>query len=408
MLSEQQAVLSAPFDHAGAPLSRVVLVHRADRAHLFFAVHHGVFDDGSAPILLASLITAHGLGPEHLAVAETPSFDVSAQHRETLRDFWTTTLKDAPDNCTLPQLVPDAPRERGEVATSLSDGLTARMQRRTALTGASPFTQVMSAFAWVAGWYGRTDDVVIATVSGASRDAQGLSVVGCLQNTVPVRVALDGATTENLLDRTLDALADAVEHAELPIEDIVAATGAGRHLDRKPFTQLICTQGEVVTEEVDARGLRWRLEPPASDKVEYDLSVTLLHAPDGAEHLVVAYPRSALDSAVAERFLAHLVAALDALGADEELPLVRLDLRTPAERAESRRRYGARPGRRDHPRTATGRRAYRGGRAARRPGRHPPGALARGDQRDPGDVVGGRRLCAARSGPSRRATRLRP
>ncbi|MBX7550191.1 amino acid adenylation domain-containing protein [Streptomyces sp. NPDC004232] len=334
VLAGQLDALGAPFDHAGAPLCRVVLLHRADRAHLLFAVHHGVFDDGSAPALLASLTTAHGLGPEQLPAAQSPSFDLSGHHLATLRDFWTTTLKDAPDNCTLPQLTPGADRTRAEVATRLPDDLTDRMRRRTALTGASPFTQVMSAFAWVAGWYGSTDDVVIATVSGAHRDAQGVSVVGCLQNTVPVRVDLAGATTEDLLERTLDALSDAVDHAELPIEDILAATGAPRHPDGKPFTQLICTQGELATEAVDASGLRWLLEPPVSDQVEYDLSVTLLHAPDGAQHLVVAHPESALDARVAERFLAHLVAALDALGADEHRPLTEHDLLTPAERAE--------------------------------------------------------------------------
>ncbi|MER5796553.1 amino acid adenylation domain-containing protein [Streptomyces sp. NPDC001980] len=334
VLAEHQAALGAPFDHAGAPLCRIVLLHRGDRAHLLFAVHHGVFDDGSAAALLTSLTTAHGLGSEHLAAAQPPSLDVSGQHRATLRDFWTTTLKDAPENCTLPQLTPGADRDRAEVTTRLPDDLTDRMRRRAALTGASPFTQVMSAFAWVAGWYGSTDDVVIATVSGVHRDAQGVSVVGCLQNTVPVRVDLVGATTEDLLERTLDALCDAVDHAELPIEDILAATGAPRHPDLKPFTQLICTQGESATEVVDASGLRWLLEQPVSDKVEYDLSVTLLHAPDGAQHLVVAHPERALDARAAERLLSHLVAALAALAADEPRPLTEHDLLTPAERAE--------------------------------------------------------------------------
>ncbi|WP_406839794.1 amino acid adenylation domain-containing protein [Streptomyces sp. AHU1] len=333
-LEHHLTALAAPFDHAGAPLCRITVLHRADRAHLLFSVHHGVFDDGSAPALLASLTTAHGSGPDSLADAEAPQGVLSAERQDVLRKFWATTLDQAPENCSLPQLVPGADRARASVAARLPEALVDRMRRRAAETGASPFTQVMSALAWVAGWYGGTDDMVVATVSGAERDTQGISAVGCLQNTIPIRVDLAGATTESLLDRTLEALLDAVEHAELPLEEILAVTGAPRHPDRKPFTQLMCTQGELFTETVDASGLRWRMDPPGSDQVEYDLSVTLLHAPDGGEHLVVAHPRAALDPGAADRFLDHLVTALGALTAPDARPLTTCDLLGAPERAE--------------------------------------------------------------------------
>ncbi|GAA2265668.1 hypothetical protein GCM10010232_67370 [Streptomyces amakusaensis] len=333
-VDRRAAALGAPFDHSGAPLCRIAVLHRADRAQLLFAVHHGVFDDGSAPALLSSLTTAHGLGPGALADARPPEGVPSAERLDTLRRFWKDTLAGAPEDCSLPQLTPGAGRDRASVAAQLPAALVDRMRRRAAETGASPFTQVMSALAWVAGWYGRTDDVVLATVSGAERDTLGVSVVGCLQNTVPVRVGLAGATTQDLLDRTLEALFDAVEHAELPLEDILTVTGAPRHPDRKPLTQLLCTQGELYTETVDASGLRWRLEPPESDQVEYDLSVTLLHAPDGGERLVVAHPRAAIDARTAEGFLEHLVAALEALADPEARPLIAHDLLSVRERAE--------------------------------------------------------------------------
>ncbi len=333
-LTRHLDTLGTPFDHDGAPLCRIAVLHRADRAHLLFAVHHGIFDDGSATALLSSLTTAHGLGSEELAAAELPQGAPSPQRLDALHHFWTTTLKDAPEDCTLPQLVPGADRDRAEVTTELSPDLVDRMRRHATETGASLFTQVMSALAWVAGWYGGTDDVVIATVSGAERDTQGVAVVGCLQNTIPIRVPLAGATTTDLLDRTLDALFDAVEHAELPLEDILAATGAPRHPARKPFTQLMCTQGELYTETVDSTGTLWRMDPPHSDQVEYDLSVTLLHSPAGGEHLVVAHPRDALDSRTAERFLHHLVAALEALTGTGSPLLTEHPLLTPAERTE--------------------------------------------------------------------------
>ncbi|MFC6091736.1 amino acid adenylation domain-containing protein [Saccharothrix lopnurensis] len=334
VLDHHVSTLGAPFDHSGAPLCRIAVLHRADRAHLLFAVHHGVFDDGSAAALLSSLTTAHGLGPGELADAEPPEGVLSVERLDLLRQFWTTAFEGAPEDCALPQLTPGADRARASLTTRLSDALVDRMSRRAAETGASAFTQVMSALAWVAGWYGRTDDIVVATVSGAERDTRGVSVVGCLQNTIPIRVDLTGATTEDLLDRTLEALFDAVEHADLPIEDILAVTGAPRHPDRKPFTQLLCTQGALHTETIDAAGLRWRMEPPESDQVEYDLSVTLLHAPDGGKHLVVAHPRPALDARTAERFLDHLVAALDALTGAEARLLTAHDLLGARERAE--------------------------------------------------------------------------
>ncbi|WP_327432556.1 non-ribosomal peptide synthetase [Streptomyces sp. NBC_01236] len=333
LLRERVDALGDPFDHAGAPLCRVSVLLGDDRAQLLFGVHHGIFDDGSAAALLDALTTAYAQGPDALPDAGELPPPPQGEQAAALREFWTRTLKEAPADCTLPQLVPGADRTRGSVTAQLPAALVARMRDRARETGASVFTQVMASLAWVAGWYARTDDVVIATASGAGRDTSGASVINCLQNTIPVRVPLSGATTEQLLDRTLEALFDAVEHSELPLEEILAATGAERHPDRKPFTQLMCTQGELFT-EAEGGGLLWRMDPPESDQVEYDLSVTLLHGPQGEEHLVVAHPAQALDGRTAERFLAHLVAALDALTAPHSVPLTGHDLLTAEERAE--------------------------------------------------------------------------
>ncbi|MFE5029607.1 amino acid adenylation domain-containing protein [Streptomyces sp. NPDC056656] len=326
------ASAGAPFAHGSGPLCRVRILVGPERTHCLIGTHHAIFDDDSSAVLLRQLSATYEGGIAHLPAAPRQT-ECEPHDAARAREFWSDTLSACPEDTTLPMSGTADSTESGVLALDVSPGLATRVTALTRECGATPFAQLIAAVAMVTGWYTSRDDLVIATVA-SGRGAADQEVIGCLQNTVPVRLRFDKADTEEVLDRTMDALFDAVEHAGLPIEDILDTAGVRRRPDRKPLTQILCAQ-TVESAPLEAAGLRWRLTQPAPAEAEYDLALTLHHAIDGTMRLEIGHRHAALTTRAAERFGQHVLGALAALCDDGPArPLAELSFLTPEERAE--------------------------------------------------------------------------
>ncbi|MER7989814.1 amino acid adenylation domain-containing protein [Streptomyces noursei] len=323
---------AAPFTHGAGPLCRVRVLTGRERTHCLIGTHHSIFDDDSAAVLLNQLSRAYDKGapsfsPTPAAAAPDP------EHATRLHAFWSAELEDCPPDTALPFAGIADSTASGTLTIGVGPDLFARMTALTRECGATPFAQLLAAAAVVTGWYTSRDDLVVATVT-SGRSAADQETIGCLQNTVPVRLRFDRADTEEVLVRTMDALFDAVDHAALPIEDILDTAGVRRLPGRKPLTQILCAQ---TTESAPLRtaGLDWRLTQSAPVEAEYDLALTLHHALDGAVQLQIGYRHAALTPQAAERFGQHLLQALGILSSDGlPRPLAELSLLSPEEQAE--------------------------------------------------------------------------
>lgn len=326
------ASAGSAFVHGSGPLCRVRILVGPRRTHCLIGTHHAVFDDDSSAVLLHQLSAAYDRGAAHLPAAPLPA-GPDPQAAAQARQFWSDTLSACPEDTALALTGTAGSTESGVLALDVGAGLAHRVAALTRECGATPFAQFIAAAAMVTGWYTSRDDLVLATVAGG-RSAADQEVIGCLQNTVPVRLRFDNADTEQVLDRTMDALFDAVEHAGLPIDDILDTAGVRRRPDRKPLTQILCAQ-TVEAAPLEAAGLRWRLTQSAGAEAEYDLALTLHHALDGTMRLEIGHRHAALTPRAAERFGQHVLVALAAL-CDEgpARPLSELSFLTAEERAE--------------------------------------------------------------------------
>ncbi|GAB7035675.1 amino acid adenylation domain-containing protein [Streptomyces sp. NPDC021749] len=323
------AEAGAPFPHGAGPLCRIRIVGTPGRTHCLVGVHHAVFDEDSAAVLLRQLARAYTDGPEVLTAADPHRPPPQPARLAALHAFWTDHLAGAPADTALPHLASAAGAGTGHgvVSLPLDAELAAALRRRTRESGATPFVQVLAAVAVVVGWYGDAEDVVLATVA-TTRTAADAEVIGCLQNTLPVRLPLHGADTASVLDRTTDALFDALDHCDLPIEDILTVLRATRRPGRTPLTQIICTQATAPA-PLTTGDLRWQLVPAEDVQSEYGLAVTLHQDPAGGLSLTVGYDRAALPAASARLFAEHLAGALTAFGTAPAAPLSALRLFTP-------------------------------------------------------------------------------
>ncbi|MFH9089857.1 amino acid adenylation domain-containing protein [Streptomyces sp. NPDC017673] len=333
LLAAESALLAVPFEHGGGPLCRIRALVGPRRTHCLIAVHHAVFDDDSTALLLSALTGAYAdpatTGP---AAGDRDDEPAPRADGERLRAFWRRYLEGCPQRTELPWTRSAAGRRKRTVVQDLPAALRDRMRHRARTTGASPFAQFLGAVAAVTAWYLDRDDVVLAVpVSG--REDDGDRRIDCLQNTVPVRVDLAGADTSTVVDRAVDALFDALDHAGLPFEEILSGVRAVREPGRKPLAQILCTETAPVP-AVEAGGLRWTIGETDTGEAEYDCCLALRHLPDGGMRIELVHREGALPPERARNTVAHVTRLLERLTEDPVRPLAAVDLLGETEEAE--------------------------------------------------------------------------
>ncbi len=308
-----------------------------ERTDCLVAVHRAVFDRESGAIFLRQLAAAYAR-PDCAAAPASPAEDRAPARSASRRRFWADHLAGCPSGITLPLSTdgpPPGPRHDRRI---VEPELAARMASCTRRTGTTPFGQFVAAVALVAGWYTDRDDLVL----GIETDTRGddtAALIGCLRNTVPLRVDLRSEDTSRFLCRVRDALAGVTAHADASVEEMLARTGVGLHPTCGALTQIVCAEA-VRTPEVAEDRRVWCLGETRGDEVEYDVHLTLRHLSGERLRLELIARPGALSARHAERLLEHLAGALEALTAEPGRPPAALGLLTAGERKELRRLDG--------------------------------------------------------------------
>jgi phthiocerol/phenolphthiocerol synthesis type-I polyketide synthase E len=326
-----QDELIMSFRDRGGSLCTIRALVAPERTDCLVAVHRAVFDRKSSAILLRQLAAAYSRPDGMVSTASVAEVRTAARSSR-LRRFWADHLAGCPSVTTLPLTTDGPPPDPQNRRRIIEPELAARMGLCARRTGTTPFGQFVAAVALVVGWYTDRDDLVL----GIETDARGndtAALIGCLRNTLLLRVDLATDDTSHLLRRVRDALAGVTEHADAPVEDILARTEVGLNPGCGALTQIVCAEA-VLAPEVAEDGRVWRLGETHGDEVEYDVHLTLCHLPDGGSRLELTARSGTLSARHAERLMEHLVAALDSLTAEPGRPPAALDLLTDDERDE--------------------------------------------------------------------------
>ncbi|KOV67057.1 hypothetical protein ADL00_16670 [Streptomyces sp. AS58] len=246
---------SAPFDLARAPLfrARLVRLSEADRL-LLVSVHHSAFDAASVALLDHEVIELCRAAAEGRAV-ELPSLPVQYADYSTWQRsrydngefepdlaYWRQRLAGLPPVHALP-----LDRRRPPVRSNTGDTVrfavpeevghaVAALARRA---GTTPFTVLLAAFtALLSRTSGSADVVVGVPVSGRVLP-EVAPLIGMFVNTVVLRTDVSGNPTfGELIARTRDAVADALEHSELPFQKLVEELSPERDPSVSPLYQI--------------------------------------------------------------------------------------------------------------------------------------------------------------------------
>ena len=160
-----------------------------------------------------------------------------------LRAFWRETLSGAPSMIQLPQ---DRPRPSkptfaaGVTRLSLPDGLLPRLEGVARSLRVNAQAVLLAALQAVLLRYTGQDDLVVG-VPVAGRDRQEThGLVGYFINTLPVRcLASEGASFADMVRGASTATLAALDHALLPLEEVIAVAGVARVPNANPLFQVL-------------------------------------------------------------------------------------------------------------------------------------------------------------------------
>jgi non-ribosomal peptide synthetase component F/acyl carrier protein len=290
------------FDLATPPLLRFTLVQHDV---LVLTYHHLLFDGWSVLLLAKELFGRNEEPPHpfhhHLAwLRAQPGTDAWRKALETLDE---------------PTLVATGPgtRPHARLEGSLPAG-TEDIARRA---GVALNTVVQTAWALLlATMTGKSDVVFGATVSGRSADLPGVEhIVGCLINTVPVRITLRAEeSTHQLLHRVRDEQHALLAHHHVGLAEIQREAGLGQLFDTVTTLEAwpeSTVDGVARVESLDAPHY------PLSLVVRRDLAVRLNYRPDLFERNDVRTILRRLNRIVEALVAGTEVGEIDALDPEE-------------------------------------------------------------------------------------------
>jgi amino acid adenylation domain-containing protein len=338
---------AAPFDLTTGPLIRTELVRLRPDAHVFLlAIHHIVSDGWSMQIfgrevsaLYESLLAGTPVTLPELPIqyADFAAWQRQAEHEAVFDaelQYWRNQLEGL-EQLTLPL---DHPRPavlgyRGsQLDLVVPAGLAARLRRLCQAEGVTPFMVTLAAWALVLGRHAGQSDVAVGVPIAGRERPEVEHLIGCLLNTLVLRLDLSGDPTgRELLSRCRTTAIAAYAHQEVPFERLVEELQPVRDLGLNPLFQVMFQYFSPVD---TPGGVGRAITVPRATAV-VDL---FLHLWDEGAAIrgKLEFSTELFDAPAVARLARHLVVVLGGLADDPDRPISTLPMASAAERAEVR------------------------------------------------------------------------
>jgi amino acid adenylation domain-containing protein len=353
-------VAGAGFDLARQVPLRAVLLRCGPQEHvLVVAVHHIAIDGWSTAVLARDVSVAYaaraagrapGWAPlpvqyadyaiwqrELLGQAEDPDSVLAAQGA-----WWRRVLAGVPGELALPF---DLPRpavasHRGvAVPVQVPAPVHAAVAGLARELGVTVFMVVQAALAVLLARLGAGDDIPVGAATAGRTDAALEDLVGFFVNTLVLRTSLAGDPSfTELLGRVREGWLGALEHQDMPFEQLVELLAPDRSLGRRPLVQVVVALQNTAGAVLELPGLRAGPVPAGLPQAVVDLHLSLAETfgagrPAGIGGVLTA-AADLFGPGTARGIAARLVRVLAAVAATPGTRLHRVPVLAAAEREQ--------------------------------------------------------------------------
>jgi amino acid adenylation domain-containing protein len=351
-----RVLLELPFDLEQGPLCRFHLVRIQPELHIFVAIFHHIVIDGWSVELWNQRLTRAYNDPSSGKGGAT-SGDTKLKRALQYRDFsewqrqrldggerdrqlahWVKVLGGALPSLELPIdfVHPLQPSNRGDVRLFKVDGeLAARLSSLARERQVSLFTVLFSAYFCLLHRYSNQTDILVG-IPSLGRDQRELEgVIGFFVNTLVVRCRIhQDMPFLELLEQVKDTCLDAIDHQEIPLEEIAARVNAPRHGGRSELFQTMFSFHEG--ERTGAEGLRdlrvSNFEFPHRTS-KFDLYLATWTTAEGLSG-AIEFRTDLFASSTVDRMVEHFQNLLGEIVAKPSSSVARLQLLSRTEREE--------------------------------------------------------------------------
>ncbi|WP_309110518.1 amino acid adenylation domain-containing protein [Saccharothrix sp.] len=264
-----KSLVREPFDLHTGPLLRATLVNREV---LVLVLHHSIADGWSCAVLFDELARCYA-GDTDLPELPVQYPDYALWQQEQVdagafaddARYWSEALRGAPTVLPLPgdRPRPDTPTGRG-----------AELRRELTVADGS-FAHLLALFQCVLHRVTGQSDLLVATPVAARTRPETEGLVGFVANTLPLRATFEPDTTLRDVVRAAEAATvAALEHQDLPFEQVVDLVAPERTLAHAPLVQVMFAV-EPLPPARKAGELTLRPEPVSNGGAKFDLSLTV-------------------------------------------------------------------------------------------------------------------------------------
>ncbi|MDI5978871.1 amino acid adenylation domain-containing protein [Amycolatopsis magusensis] len=340
LLAERE--VSQVFDVSTPPLVRVSVARCSAGNHVLIVVGHQlVADQASVSLFAGEVARCYGellreTAPASAATATFAEF-VEAQ-REWLDSaeataqlaFWRDRLAGAPVLAVPADRPAASDRVRTLAGSSRSWNVDRPLADRWAALPAEDSDIVLAVWLVVLSRYTGQRDVVLGLPLPNRSKAEWGPVIGPFENTVALRVELDGgASFSELLSRVRHARDEATRRGQLPFERVVEELQPPAEVGQAPLFPVRFVDEEPMP-PVSEQGIDWRPRYTGAGLAPFELTLRLI--PGAGEPVVrLEFATELFDAATAERMLAHVRVVAEAASREPDLPLSSLPMLTAPE-----------------------------------------------------------------------------
>ena len=312
------ALVQHEFELSARPPWFAHLFRHRDEHLLLLNFHHTLIDGESLPMLLAELCS-HYVGNEVDVRAEPVQFgdfarwqsaQLSSDVYEQGLAYWRTELSAELPVLRFPSFVTRPPEQSfigGTLALALDETLTRQVRDLARARGSTVFNVLLSAFCSVLLRYCRQQELVVGTPAGTVRHLVGAGQsLGPYINTLALRFRPEADWTfAEVLEHVSGKVRAALEHAEVPFEEIVAALALPRDFSRTPVFQTLFAFRRIDDDGWAIPGVSASLETLPQTTAQTDLCCWIT---EGTREISVEleYASALFETPLVENFLKHL------------------------------------------------------------------------------------------------------
>ncbi|MFJ6167558.1 amino acid adenylation domain-containing protein [Micromonospora orduensis] len=258
-------------------------------------------------------------------------------------DYWSSTLRELPDQLELPydRPRPADPTDRGgTVGFDLDAALHGALLTLARKHRATLFMVLHAGLAAVLSRSGAGTDIPIGTPVAGRSDEAVHDQVGFFVNTLVLRTDVSGDPSfAELLARVRETDLGAYTHQDVPFERLVEILNPARSASRHSLFQVMLVADNAVTRNWQLPGVRIEPEPLGHDTTKFDLSLFIRaqHAADGSGAGIrgtFEYAMDLFDEATIETLADRLLRFLREAVQDPSRPVGDIEVLTGAERQQ--------------------------------------------------------------------------